>query len=243
MGQVWFGVHRAQGVPVAVKVITAERAREASYLQAFHNEVSAMAGLDHPGIVLVFDYGTVGEVAASSSEGALVPGSPYLAMELATGGSLRDADLPATWGELRDLLLGLLDALAHAHARGVVHRDIKPGNILVFEEEPARSGGEHLLARRLRLTDFGLAHALDAPDAEGVRIGQSGTPRYMAPEQFAARWREFGPWTDLYALGASDTVSPRGFRHFLSVDFRGYNERISPYQYRRWRRASRLRGV
>ena len=201
MGQVWFGVHRAQGVPVAVKVITSERAREDSYLQAFHNEVSAMAGLDHPGIVMVFDYGTVSEAAAAASDKALVHGSPYLAMELATGGSMRDASMPATWPELRDMLLGLLDALAHAHARGVVHRDLKPGNVLVFEEEPARRGGELHVSKRLRLTDFGLAHALETADEEDVRVGQSGTPRYMAPEQFAARWREFGPWTDLYALG------------------------------------------
>ena len=83
-----------------------------------------------------------------------MPGSPYLAMELATGGSLRDADLPATWGELRDLLLGLLDALALAHARGVVHRDIKPGNIMLVQRTNDEGGQEE----SVKVCDFGICH-------------------------------------------------------------------------------------
>ncbi len=85
-------------------------------------------------------------------------------------------------------MLSLLDALAHAHARGVVHRDIKPGNVLL-------GGSWH----EVKLTDFGLAHALHGPSMSEDDV--IGTPSYMAPEQFRGQWRDYGPWTDLYSLG------------------------------------------
>jgi eukaryotic-like serine/threonine-protein kinase len=185
MGEVWRGVHRGQHVPVAVKLLTNALARKEAFRVAFRNEVRAVAGLDHPHIVLVFDYGTVDEATQAASDGALRSGTPWLAMELAEDGSLDDPRHVRTWSELRSLLLSLLDALAHAHARGVVHRDIKPGNVLVAAH------------RVLKLTDFGLAHAMDRADGDFT----AGTPSYMAPEQFEGRWRDYGPWTDLYAVG------------------------------------------
>lgn len=184
MGEVWRGVHRAQHVPVAIKLLTTSLARKSTFRRAFRNEVRAVAGLDHPNIVLVFDYGTVDAATESASGGALRAGTPWLAMELAEDGSLDDVPVFG-WTQLRALLLSLLDALSHAHARGVVHRDIKPGNVLMT------SGST------VKLTDFGLAHAMDREDGSFV----AGTPAYMAPEQFEARWREYGPWTDLYAVG------------------------------------------
>ncbi|MEZ4320076.1 MAG: tetratricopeptide repeat protein [Myxococcota bacterium] len=195
-GEVWSGMHVRQGVPVAVKVITADRARDEKYQQAFENEVRAVAGLDHPGIVTVLDYGIVDAEAEKRSNGQIVSGAPYLAMELAERGSLRQALLPLTFDDLRLWLLWLLDILGHAHALGVIHRDLKPGNVLVFEH-PAVPGDADG-ASRLRLTDFGLAHATDGGS---VLKGTAGTPIFMAPEQFRGRWREFGPPTDLYALG------------------------------------------
>jgi len=196
-GEVWQGVHTVQQVPVAVKVITAARARDARYQEAFANEVRLVAGLDHPGVVVVLDTGVINEEAELASMGRMVGGSPYLAMELAARGSVRTRFGPENWRSLRAQLLWLLDALAHAHARGVIHRDIKPGNILVFEE-PAVPG-DITGASCLRLTDFGLAHATDR--AERVIKGTSGTPIFMSPEQFRGQWRDFGPYTDLYALG------------------------------------------
>ena len=196
-GEVWRGTHVAQDVQVAVKVMTGERAADPRYQIAFENEIRAVAGLEHPGIVTVLDYGRVDGRAADASRGRLVEGSPYLAMELAETGSLRNAGLPLTFEDLRLRLLWLLDILAHAHAHGVVHRDLKPGNVLVFAEPVVQGDADG--ASRLRLTDFGLAHPLDQADPIGR--GTAGTPAYMAPEQFRGRWRDFGPSTDLYALG------------------------------------------
>ena len=193
MGRVYRGRHRAQGVPVAVKVLSALRARDAQFHKAFAAEVEVIAGLDHPGVILVFDHGLVPAAAADASGGELLEGSPYLVMELATGGSLMDETTTCAWSETRSVLLGMLDALAHAHAHGVIHRDVKRGNILVATEGDLRPG--------LKLSDFGLAH--HPGDARtGLREENlSGTPAYMAPEQCAGRWRDYGPWTDLYALG------------------------------------------
>jgi serine/threonine protein kinase/tetratricopeptide (TPR) repeat protein len=192
MAEVWSGVHAAQGVPVAVKVMTAERARERSFRNAFRNEVQAVASLDHPGIVRVFEHGEVGADAEEASRGLLRKGSPILAMELAGGTLPALSDEGLDWSKVRQILLDLLDALAHSHARGVVHRDLKPNNILVFHE----SGG----APVLKLADFGLAHAVEMSHEDSTEV-VCGTPSYMAPEQLRGHWRDYGPWTDLYALG------------------------------------------
>src|SRR5215467_163359 len=83
MAEVWRGIHVGQQVPVAIKVITARRAREAQFLAAFRNEVCAVARLHHPAIVLVLDHGEAPPEAEAESEGRILAGSPYLAMELA----------------------------------------------------------------------------------------------------------------------------------------------------------------
>lgn len=194
MAEVWAGVHVEQAVPVAVKVVTVAQARERKYRDAFRNEVQAVAALDHPGIVLVLDYGTVTVEAEQRSQGRLVSGCPFLVMELASRGALdRWIETPLPWAAIRAILLSLLDALAHAHAHGVVHRDIKPANVLLSGAESARPG--------LKLTDFGIAHAHERRSSSGLTQALSGTPAYMAPEQIHARFRDFGPWTDLYAVG------------------------------------------
>ncbi|MEZ4319650.1 MAG: protein kinase [Myxococcota bacterium] len=192
MGEVWQGIHRDQNIPVAVKVITADAARHERYLEAFRNEVKAVARLDHPGIVWVFDYGTISELAEAESNGALVAGSPYLTMEYASGGTLHGLMKELDWPAVKRVLLELLDALAHAHARGVIHRDLKPGNVLLSRMGDVRPG--------LKLTDFGIARAMDfKPEETGSK--PLGTLHYMAPEQVKAEWREQGPWTDLYSVG------------------------------------------
>ena len=114
---------------------------------------------------MTLDHGLVSEPCE------LPLGTPYLAMELGRA-SLREASL-AAWPRLRRVLLHVLDGLAHAHARGVLHRDIKPGNILDFS-----SGGREVW----KLTDFGISTALGgAPAPEASRV--QGTPADMAPEQ------------------------------------------------------------
>jgi serine/threonine protein kinase/tetratricopeptide (TPR) repeat protein len=193
MAEVWSGVHAAQGVPVAVKVMTVERAREPSFRDAFRNEVQAVASLDHPGIVRVFEHGEMGADAEEASRGLLLKGSPTLAMELADGTLPSMLAEGLDWPTLRQVLLALLDALAHAHARGVVHRDLKPSNILVFHDGDS--------APTLKLADFGLAQAFELQSREDSTEVICGTPSYMAPEQLRGHWRDYGPWTDLYALG------------------------------------------
>jgi serine/threonine protein kinase/tetratricopeptide (TPR) repeat protein len=200
MGEVWSGVHLAQGVPVAVKVMTAERARDPRYRTFFRREVQAVAGLDHPGIVMVFDHGEVGAEAEAASQGRLPAGSPYLAMERAGRGTLRDVR-SIGWNRLKPMLLALLDALAHAHARRVVHRDLKPSNVLLFELGAAAARGPDPASPAAKLADFGVAYTADHDGHSGEGELVSGTPHYMAPEQIVGAWRDYGPWTDLYALG------------------------------------------
>lgn len=189
MGEVWLGHHSAQQVPVAVKVIGGQLAHSEHFHQAFRTEVQAVARLSHPNIIMVFDYGLITEEAEEAAQGRLVAGSPFFAMEVASGGSLDDIPPPQSWSELRVILTELLDALAHAHAHGVIHRDIKPGNVLVCTDADPRPG--------IKLTDFGLAAAGERLKAERL----TGTPAFMAPEQCDGNWRDHGPWTDLYGLG------------------------------------------
>jgi tetratricopeptide (TPR) repeat protein len=195
MGEVWRGRHRESGVPVAIKFARREGDNWRLALSAFTDEVRSMARLDHPHIVRILDQGLVGEAAAQASDGRLHAEAPWVVMELAGGGSLDEAPPPKSFEELSGILTVLLDALGHAHARGVVHRDLKPANILVAGPADLRSG--------LKLTDFGLAHAAErfATDTDGESEPASGTPTYMAPEQIQGTWRDYGPWTDLYALG------------------------------------------
>ena len=199
MGQVWRGAHRATALPVAVKLITSAEVLEPAAQAAFSNEVRSMARLDHPCIAQVYDFDRVTLEGAESSSGRLVAGSPYLVMELLDAGVLDPFRYTRPWEDLKRVLLALLSALGHAHARGVIHRDLKPGNILFAGPSSPIPG--------LRLTDFGIAHALGSGEAAEVNWG---TPHYMSPEQHFGESRDFGPWTDLYALGCIATNWPAG---------------------------------
>jgi serine/threonine protein kinase/tetratricopeptide (TPR) repeat protein len=195
MGEVWSALHVHANLPVAIKIITDERAAEPRYQRAFRREIRAVAGLDHPSIVRVHDVGHVPAQLAAQQPGFMAH-APFLVMDLLPEGSLRDHARQLRWPALRQLLLDMLSALAHAHARGVVHRDIKPDNLLWQDGH-----------RRVVLTDFGVAHATDRDAADLTnpsQLGETvGTPAYMAPEQIKGLWRDQGPWTDLYALGCT----------------------------------------
>jgi eukaryotic-like serine/threonine-protein kinase len=195
MGEIWRARHLDGGVDVAVKIMRAPPGGDDTYQRLFGREVRAVASLHHPGIVRIHDYGAIPEAAAAACD-ELWAQSPYLVMELAEGGSLVDWPRPSSFTQLVDVLMQVLDSLAHAHAQQLFHRDLKPGNVLVFGRQRGRP--------QLKLTDFGLAH-LASPDAfsrtQERDIGSAGTPGYMAPEQIQGHWRKIGPWTDLYALG------------------------------------------
>ncbi len=207
MGVVWKARHLDSGEVVAVKVLSTEGASAERLVHALHAEVAAMAGLRHPHIVYVFDYGSVPTDWNDPSH-EVAPGSPWFAMEFVDGTTLSKRKWTHDWTSLKSVLLDLLDALAHAHARGVIHRDLKPSNVLM-SGKPGRS--------RLKLTDFGLAFAFEAYfERSGGQPQLAGTPTYMAPEQVASDPSLQGPWTDLYNLGCiawSLACGGRPYRH------------------------------
>jgi serine/threonine protein kinase len=186
MGTVWRAQHRG-GAPAAVKIITRRDKSAPVDITAMQAEIRAVGALDHPNIVYVYDAGTLTEEHEQASRGALAAGSPWLAMELAAG-PVSDLADRFDWALFQTLLLQVLDALGHAHARGVIHRDMKPANLLYVR-------GPEL---RVMLADFGLAWQL-----RGTDVLQGGSLPYAAPEQILGLQAEQGPGTDLYSLGCS----------------------------------------
>ncbi len=202
MGLVFAATHRRRSKEVAIKVMTAEQAQRPRAHRAFQREVQAMARLNHRHIIRIFDAGKIPVDADRSSGGTLLTGSPYLVMERAQASLLALDREALSWPHVQTILQQILDGLAHSHAQGVIHRDLKPGNILIA---PRRD------RFRLVLTDFGIAQAIhrgldDSPSGAHPDDGDQprriiGTPRYMAPEQIQAATYDQGPWTDLYAVG------------------------------------------
>lgn len=222
---------------VAVKVMTADRARNPTYIEAFRREIRAIARLNHPNVLVVLDYGEVSDAAAAASGGELVARSPWLAMELARHGNLTRRCGTVDWATARRILLQVLDALAHAHARGVIHRDIKPSNILfggaaLGQGVVARNAslisarpGARGPSTQAKLADFGVSRTFRDEEPWASSKGVVGTPAYMAPEQFRGVDGEFGPWTDLYALGCVAYELVCGVRPFeLRGSFRAMHQ-------------------
>lgn len=184
MADVWRGVHREHGVEVAVKILRDVTSDQTEL--RLRREIQAVARLDHPAIVRILDYGNIPDTVDVDG---VHPGAPYFVMEYTDGGSLAEALTNGIgWLTIRRALNATLDALAHAHARGVIHRDLKPDNILRFGDG------------RWKLADFGIA-SLRENSSGRVEANPSGTPGYMSPEQFRGMFRDMGPWTDLYSLG------------------------------------------
>ncbi len=190
-GLVWRVVHQRSGRRGALKGITRLHDRSGTPDRppapdwSVSREALALARLDHPHIAPVLDEGRV--PPRPPADVPFVPGTPWFVMELAVGGSLIEHLDRFDWPRLQPTLTAVLRALAHAHAAGLLHRDVKPSNIVV--------AAGAFSPRAVRLVDFGLALA-----RPGARIG---TPAYMAPEQAAGRADAEGPWSDLFGLGAT----------------------------------------
>ena len=189
MASVFRAYHEADGTPVALKVLHPRVASQEALVEGFSFEIRTAAALNHPRITAIYDHGILTEHETMDREEEA--GIPWLAMEVVDGGTLTSLRGRVSWTELRSVVLDVLEALAHAHAHGLVHRDIKPGNVLLDKQ-----------TRRVKLTDFGLvlsSHDMETASGRGTAV--IGTPTYMAPEQIRGEPRSYGPWTDLYAVG------------------------------------------
>ncbi|MEV4728474.1 serine/threonine-protein kinase [Saccharopolyspora sp. NPDC049426] len=198
MGEVWEAVDVRLDRTVAVKVLKAELCGDAEFLHRFRTEARTTASLNHPGIAAVHDYG----------ETAAVPDGPedtaYLVMELVEGeplAAILARERRINTDHTMDMLEQAGQALQAAHERGLVHRDVKPGNILITPEG------------KVKLTDFGIAKAADA--APVTRNGMvMGTAHYIAPEQ--ALGSDATPASDVYSLAVVGYECLMGHRPFLS---------------------------
>ncbi|HEY3118688.1 MAG TPA: protein kinase [Chloroflexota bacterium] len=162
--------------PVALKILHEEYSQNPLALLRFREEARLASSLRHPHIVEIYDYGIAGDRV-------------YLAMELMEGGTLRlkMTGSPVSAAEARDLILPVCNGLASAHRAGIVHRDVKPENIL-FD----RDGSPHL-------SDFGIARSV-ATTGLTYTAGVIGSAKYISPEQ--VKGRDVSPASDVYALGA-----------------------------------------
>ena len=178
MAQVYLARDRSLDRPVAVKELVPEFATDPSFVERFRREAQAAANLSHPNIVGVYDWGTQ-------------DGTYFIVMEYVDGPSLsqvirRDGPLhPRRAAEIGNEVAA---ALGFAHSRGVVHRDVKPGNVLLTATGQSK------------VTDFGIARALSSPDDDLTQAGSvMGTATYFSPEQ--AQGLPVDPRSDLYSLG------------------------------------------
>jgi len=193
MAEVYLGEHATLHRKVAVKIMRGTVDQDQETVARFQREAKVVASLRHPNIVQLFDY-------------ELMEGQPCLVMEYVAGPTLsnylkalhqRGERLPLATANR--LLHALADALDYAHSQHIVHRDIKPGNILLRSasgqidvDQPLPEDVEPIL------TDFGLVRLLDS-SIQSTTGTVSGTPTYMSPEQ--ARGDKVGPFTDIYSLG------------------------------------------
>lgn len=175
MAAVYKGYDERLHREVAVKIIKVSQVGENRFLARFEREAEALAQLSHPNIVAIHDYGEE-------------RGLPYLVMEHLSGGTLKQRlGNPMRLQDAAKVVLPIAKALAYAHSQGIIHRDVKPSNILV------RQNGEPVL------TDFGIASRMESQHTlTGTGLG-IGTPEYMSPEQGLGK--KLDGRTDLYSLG------------------------------------------
>ncbi|MDK8346729.1 protein kinase [Brevibacterium sp. UMB1308A] len=189
MGEVWRGKDTVLDREVAAKIMKEEYRTEPGFLARFKSEARSMGSVSHPGIAAVYDYGEE-------------DGAPYLVMEYVPGEALstileRNGGLPE--GDALEIVAQAAEALNAAHNAGVVHRDIKPGNLLITPDF------------KVKITDFGIARVAD--QAPLTKTGQvMGTAQYLAPEQATGKGSR--PQSDLYSLGVILYEALAGVRPF-----------------------------
>jgi serine/threonine-protein kinase len=184
MGQVYLARHVRTGRRLAVKLLAPEAAGEAENVERFEREARALGGLGHPNIVGIHDFAETED------------GRPFLVMDYLEGEELaerleRGGRLP--WPQARRIFESVASALHAAHQAGVLHRDLKPGNLFLSRSPDG--------TERVVLLDFGLAKSVSREEARVTRTGIiMGTPLYMSPEQ--ARGAELDVRSDVYSLAA-----------------------------------------
>lgn len=194
-------VYRARdirlGRTIALKMILRANYSDPKDLHRFQVEATAVAKLQHPNIVQVYDVGTDSDV-------------PYMALEFVDQGTLSKKlqNKPQESRYAASLVAGMADGIQHAHDHGILHRDLKPANILLRKKEVdssashASSASHHAIPEVPVVSDFGLAKKLDSKELftqSGLAIG---TPNYMSPEQASGQTEKVGPASDIYGLGA-----------------------------------------
>src|SRR5689334_10654026 len=176
MAEVYLGHDRLLDRPVALKALFPEYAREPSFVERFRREAQAAANLNHPNIVAIYDWGQE-------------TGTYFIVMEYVEGRSLRDVirtDGPIDPAQAAEITAEIASALAFAHRGGVVHRDVKPGNVLITQ------------TGNVKVTDFGIARA-GTSDGLTQTGSVMGTATYFSPEQ--AQGLPVDGRSDVYSLG------------------------------------------
>ncbi len=205
MGAVYLGEHELLRHRVAIKLLHERHIHNPAMERRFYNEARAIAALEHPGIVKLFDIGRAGD------------GRAYVVMELLRGETLRTRI--STRGMPRasalSFALQIASALAAAHQKGIVHRDLKPENVFIVRDPDVGSG------ERVKILDFGIAKRTrisGTPSPEITRTGVLvGTPSYMAPEQCRGD-DEIDARADIYAFGILLYEMLSGVLPFCSTD-------------------------
>ncbi|MGC4175324.1 Stk1 family PASTA domain-containing Ser/Thr kinase [Demequina sp.] len=187
MAEVHIGYDTRLGRTVAVKILRADLARDPSFQTRFRREAQSAAGLNHPSIVAVYDTGEDTIVGSTGAPQAV----PFIVMEYVEGHTVRDilkGDVAAPIDEAVEIVSGVLSALEYSHHAGLVHRDIKPGNVMLTP------------TGAVKVMDFGIARALaDAGQTMTQTQAVVGTAQYLSPEQ--ARGENVDARSDLYSTG------------------------------------------
>lgn len=187
MAQVHIGTDTRLGRTVAIKIMRSDLAEDSIFLTRFRREARAVAQLNNPNIVSIYDSG---EEQLEDAAGNTVQ-VPYIVMEYIKGQTLRDiiqVNGSLSPQDAEQVMIGVLNALDYSHRMGIIHRDIKPGNIMISDQGT------------VKVMDFGIARAMDDSSATMTQNqGVVGTAQYLSPEQ--ARGEQVGAKSDLYSAG------------------------------------------